>query len=342
MKISAVAFTAAGDELAKRLVSGLCERGHEISRVLGMHGDEKRESLSDWARAAFARDEGIIFIGACGIAVRAIAPYLRDKRSDPAVVVIDERGRFAISLLSGHIGGANYLAALTAEILGATPVITTATDINGAFAVDMWAKRQGLILRDADIARDISAAILKNAFVGVYSDFPLIGTPPRGVTPAKSGELGICITYDDGKRPFSRTLVAIPHRLALGLGCRRGTSVQELDAAVAMALEGCKISFRAVAQVASIDLKADEPGLLGFCEKYSRPLKCFSAGELAKVEGEFSASEFVRGVTGIDNVCERAAVAALEGNGKLIIKKQARDGVTVSVAAPDFDITYDF
>lgn len=364
MRISAVAFTAAGEKLAKQLTDVLRGRGHEISGVLCGHSGEKRESLSDWTRASFAHDEGIIFVGACGIAVRSIAPFLRDKRSDPAVVVIDERGRFAISLLSGHIGGANFLAEISAEILGATAVITTATDVNGRFAVDMWAQRQGILLGDAGIARDISAAILAGDFVGICSDFSLIGTPPCGVTPmdgafgscgdpsedgaprgsapATVGGLGICVSYDGEKRPFARTLSAIPRRLILGIGCRRGVTAEAIGSAVDRALSDRQISLSAVAQVASIDLKTDEPGLLEFCEKHSLPLRFFAARELAELEGKFTASEFVSGVTGVDNVCERAAVAALESGGGLIIKKQARDGVTVAVAEPDFDLTFEF
>ena len=127
--------------------------------------------LSEWTKEAFLRDDALIFVGACGIAVRSIAPYVRDKFQDPAVVCVDEAGQFVIPLLSGHVGGANRLAEMVASGIGAVPVVTTATDVEKKFAVDMFAKDHGFVITDRKLAKEISADILAGEPVGVFSDF---------------------------------------------------------------------------------------------------------------------------------------------------------------------------
>ena len=127
--------------------------------------------LAEFAGPVFQASDVLIFVGACGIAVRAIAPHIHDKQTDPAVVSLDELGRFVIPLLSGHIGGANALAVRLAAALGATAVVTTATDVNGRFSVDTWAASQGLFIDDMRAAKAVSAAILEGP-VPLVSDFP--------------------------------------------------------------------------------------------------------------------------------------------------------------------------
>ena len=126
-----------------------------------------KENLTQWSGRQFSEKNAMIFIGAAGIAVRAAAPWIRDKFADPPVIVIDETARFVIPLLSGHVGGANELACELAAFLGAVPVITTATDRNGLFAVDLFAAGNGLVLTDRKMAREISARILEGKTVGL-------------------------------------------------------------------------------------------------------------------------------------------------------------------------------
>ena len=154
MRLSLICFTGAGAKLGARLLKELKLSGHEcrgyvLEKFLNPFHETNgleplKSSLQEWTGNQFETREGLIFIGAAGIAVRAIAPWVKDKRTDPAVVVIDDSGRFSISLLSGHLGGANGLAEETAKLTGGIPVITTATDIHGRFAVDNFAKEQGL------------------------------------------------------------------------------------------------------------------------------------------------------------------------------------------------------
>lgn len=275
----------------------------------------------------FAWAQAMVFVGAVGIAVRSIAPYVRDKRTDPAVLCLDELGRFVIPLLSGHIGGANALAQTLAQALGALPVITTATDVNQRFSVDAWAARNGLFIDDMAAAKAVSAAILEGP-VPLCSDFPIAGALPPGVVLGESGPVGICLSWRE-KRPFARTLLLIPPVIHLGLGCRRGVEAERIGRAVERILAEHGVHPRAVGCAASIDLKRDEPGLLAYCQGRGWPLAFYSAAQLAALEGEFAHSERVLRVTGVDNVCERAAMV---GAARLVAPKAALDGVTTALA----------
>lgn len=291
-------------------------------------------------REMFASADEMVFIGSCGIAVRQIAPHVRDKRTDPAVLCIDELGRFVIPLLSGHIGGANELALRVARALGATPVITTATDINRRFSVDAWAARHGFVIDDMGLAKEVSAEILERD-VPLVCDFPVAGGYPNGVLPSRGGEgrLGIFISWRSAAAaPFERTLRLIPRVLHLGIGCRRGTPDAAIKLAVDEVFERNSLDLRAVKCVASIDLKSDEAGLLKFCADGGWSPVFYSAEQLRELPGEFTPSEFVNGVTGVDNVCERAASVGAE---TLIVRKTATRGVTVAVAAERLEVRFE-
>ena len=319
-----IAFTRRGAELGKTLAASLGAALHVPARFAPELGAEAYASLEDWTAWAWSSAEALIFVGAAGIAVRAIAPHVKDKLTDPAVVSVDERGQFVIPLLSGHVGGANELALHIAGLTGGQAAISTATDVNGLFAVDVWARQQNLVITDRTRAKEVSAALLEGKPVGFVSDF---GHPcPEGLTEGQA-ELGVWVTWHTGAGPFSRTLRLVPKGLILGIGCRKGTPAETIQMAVSQALAGYE--FQAVAQVATIDLKENEPGLLAFCATHQLPLTVFSAEELAEAEGNFTPSSFVRQVTGVDNVCERAAVRA---GGTLLVPKQAKYGVTVAVA----------
>ena len=324
MTVAVIAFTRRGAELGKNLAAAMGGTLAAPARFAADVGAEPVPSLDAWTAAQWGEAEGLIFVGAAGIAVRAIAPHIKDKFTDPAVVSVDEAGRFAVPLLSGHVGGANGLALRVAALTGGQAAVSTATDVNGLFAVDVWAKGNGLAITDRTLAKEVSAALLDWTPVGFASDF---GHPcPEGLTDGPA-ELGVWVTWETGTGPFARTLRLAPRGLILGIGCRRGTPAAAIQAAVEAALAGYEP--RAVCQVATIDLKQDEPGLLDFCAAHSLPLAVYPAAELAAVEGEFTPSDFVKGITGVDNVCERAAVRA---GGTILVPKQAKNGVTVAVA----------
>ena len=324
MTVAVIAFTRRGAELGRKLAAALGGALYAPARFAADAGAEPVPALAAWTAARWEDSDALVFVGAAGIAVRAVAPHVRDKFTDPAVVSVDEEGRFAVPLLSGHVGGANELALRVAELTGGQAAVSTATDVNGLFAVDVWAKGNGLVITDRVLAREVSAALLEGKAVGFASDF---GHPcPAGLTQGPA-EIGVWVTARTGAGPFSRTLRLAPKGLILGVGCRRGTERAAIEEAAAEALAGYEPL--AVAAVATIDLKKDEPGLLAFCAARGLPLLTFSAGELSAVAGDFTPSDFVKGVTGVDNVCERAAAAA---GGRIVVPKLAKNGVTASVA----------
>lgn len=339
MKLALTACTQRGAALAQRLMAGLEEAGHSctlwVPARLELHLPTY-ESLGAWTGEQFPEVDGLLFVGASGIAVRAIAPYVRDKFTDPAVVSVDEAGRFAVPLLSGHVGGANDLARQVAAFTGGVAVLSTATDVNGIFAVDQWAREQGFSLDGREAAKAISAALLAGKTVGIKSDFPIEGALPTGILYGPA-ELGIALTLDPAASPFAQTLRLIPAVLYVGVGCRRGTGADAIAQAVDGVLVAHQLSSKAVRQVCTIDLKQDEEGLLAFCRERGLPLTVYTPEELLAVPGDFTSSEFVRGVTGVENVCERAAAC---GGGELIISKQAGGGVTVAVSRQPLTISF--
>lgn len=339
MRLSIAAFTGTGADLLNHLKGGLQAAGHEImdASVLQRRGSEPRPSLHDWTERAFSGN-AVLFIGACGIAVRAIAPFVRDKFHDPAVVSVDELGRFAVPLLSGHVGGANALAKEVAELTGGVAVISTATDLHQKFAIDLWAASQGLSIGERELSKRVSAAVLAGEPVGFQTDFPVAGELPDGLFLAQSGPLGIHLTLNKCTRPFLHTLHLFPRLVTIGVGCRKGIPDGQFEQTVLGALDSQQISLFSVRQIATIDLKAQEPCIRAFCEKYGLPLETASAQMLLRAEGQFTGSAFVERTVGVDNVCERAAVAC--GGGELLFRKISVNGVTVAAAMPLPKLTF--
>ena len=324
MKLCYLAFSDRGLALAQRLAGAL---GGQAVRCGGP------VTLASWTAEHFVTGAGLVYVGACGIAVRAVAPHLVSKAQDPAVVAVDERGHFAVPLVSGHLGGANALARSIARVCGAVPVLTTATDAGGLFPVDDWARAQGCAIPNPEQIKVFSAAILAGKTCRIYSDWPVAGTPPAGVE--LTGDKSACdaaLTLTD---PGPGPLWMVPRVAVLGMGCRRGVPAGQLEAALQKALPKAGIPAQAVAMVCTIDRKAEEPGLLDFCRAHGWPLRTFTAAQLAAVEGTFTSSAFVARTVGVDNVCERAAVLGAEG-GPLLIPKQAGDGITLALAAKAF------
>lgn len=352
MNCAVISFTKNGTELNRRLCRGLAREGHACQgSAFSRYAKEPEvvpllEPLKEWTKRMFQNMDALVFIGATGIAVRSIAPFVRDKKTDPAVLVIDEQGSYVISLLSGHLGGANELALAAARILGAEPVITTATDRQGKFAVDVFAKKNRLAIVEMELAKEISARLVNGERVGLWSDFPFSGALPEELLQIKEREqnldekkqagrpeAGICISLSETYCPFPVTLHLVPEIVTAGIGCRKGTKKESICRFVFQAMKKADISRHALCGVASIDVKAEEEGILSFCHEYGIPFWTFSSAELKAVSGTFTTSSFVQAKVGVDNVCERSAVLA---GGKLIQKKQAGKGVTAAFAARDW------
>ena len=392
MKISLTAFTARGEALAVKIRKQLNNDGERAEFVRcgkrPLPSDNEPECPGDktlrttepyvyvraaeWTAKVFGESDSLVFVGAVGIAVRSIAPHIVSKTTDPAVVVIDEAGRFVIPILSGHLGGANALASRLASITCGQAVITTATDVNGVFAFDDWARRMNCAVENADLIREVSGTLLGGGIVPVSSDFEISGEVPGGVELSGYAESSVCVTIRDEACVDERKLRIIPRVVCVGIGCRRGTPAEEIEDAVLEALRENGISTKALAALASIDLKEEEEGIKELARKYKLPFLVYSAEELGEVPGEFTGSEFVMSVTGVDNVCERAAVRAASSSllscgaenrsvtesecgiagesdcrpaigyaAELICRKRAKDGVTVALARRTADLNWE-
>lgn len=325
MKIRIISFTDKGHALAAKISDGLpMHDAGLIFRGKGAAG----ENLADICGEAFECSIPLVFIGASGIAVRTIAPLVRDKLTDPPVIVIDELGRFVIPLLSGHMGGANELASEIAEAIDGVPVITTATDINDAFAVDMFARENGLRIANREGIAKVSSSALEGRPVTIsIKDYPPQGDADVVITDETDRIL------EDGRIiKDAASIVLCPKRYAIGMGCRRGKPFEDLREFATMVLEGFGISLRDVGCIATVDIKKDEEGLKALSQAWRMPLITYEASVLAKVPGEFSSSERVLEHTGVDNVCERAAVLAAGPGAELVVRKTAVAGMTIAVA----------
>lgn len=353
MTLSVVSFTENGRRLSGRIEKTLgTELEIRLFTKCSVYRDERKDSavlyveqsVTEWAGEQMRARSALLFIGACAIAVRAIAPFLTDKLQDVPVLVMDERGRYIIPILSGHMGGANRLAVYIAQKVGTEPVVTTATDINHKFAVDLFAKKNSLsILNKEGIAR-ISSKVLagKEITVSMMSMKPPQGRKPEGVRfvpypPA--GFVDLVITPE--KKEFDASLLLRPREYVIGLGCKKGKSVREIDRFISGKLAGLGIVTTQIFALASISQKAEEQGVVAWCQRQGIPFLTYTAKELEEAEGDFSESPFVRAQVGIGNVCERAAVRASGENGRLIAKKEAGDGMTIAVAQREWEVCFD-
>ena len=376
MKISVISFTKTGQQLAERIRENMrgenetiilytkCSRKMTVqtaensedvtTHTLGIipnkgvnvptdnTGDTiaVHESLSAWAGEQMASHHALIFVGACGIAVRAIAPWITDKLHDSPVLVMDEQGQYVIPLLSGHVGGANELAARLAEALGAIPVITTATDLHGSFAVDLFAKRNDLWICNKEGIARVSSKVLSGEEITMSVQTGHLAADediPPGIRlcaypPAEKVDVLIADGTEEIFRKESAELLLQPKKYILGVGCKKNTDSAKLDSFLKKILDEQGIVIEQIAALASIDVKKEERCLLEFSEKYRIPFWTYTAQELQAVPGEFHSSEFVKSQVGVDNVCERAAMKAAGADGRICRAKQAQDGVTVAIA----------
>ena len=287
------------------------DEGRKLLGKLTDSEPEKADSLFVWTKDNFHKGNILVFIGAIGIAVRAIAPLCKDKNVDPAVLVIDERGTFVIPVLSGHLGGAVDAAKDVAAKIGAVPVMTTATDVRDEFAVDVFARKNNLAISDMKKAKAFTVRIL----AGQEAEFT--------VTPKKS---------DGG-------LYLIPKVTVIGMGCRKGKSFVELQEFVSGKLKELGIDERSLKALVSVDKKKDEEGFIELSRAYKIPFLTYSAQTLMEQEGEFEHSDKVMEVIGADNVCERAVAAY--GCRKFILKKISQNGMTLAIGMTDTVVVSD-
>ena len=332
MRAAIFSFSARGAELSKKVAEYLHSIGYETElQTVAKYAEQTgiAPMLPDHngaCAAVFHKCQALVYVGAVGIAVRTIAPFIKSKLTDPAVISVDERGSFVIPLLAGHIGGANELSRCLAAALGATACVTTATDVNGLFAVDEWAARNRMVLCSLAAAKDFAAALVGDEKVGLYYDkeFQLTGPLPKLVVEDSSLPVGMAVTLQKHLQPFATTVRLLP---------------KIVQALVLPELEKLQLDKRSVVAIASVDLKKDEQGLLAFAKKYNFAANFYSADELNSVAGDFTPSAFVQSVVGVSNVCERSAVKDSKG-GRLLLRKTSLNGVTLAVAAENLVLDF--
>ncbi len=383
MKLAIISFTENGIKLSQTVAKSLSGSKVTLYTKCSRYTAEDlkvqwvKESLQVWTAQRMAEGDALLFIGACGIAVRAIAPNLTDKLHDVPVLVMDEEGQYVIPILSGHVGGANELARELAGLMNARPVITTATDVQKKFAVDLFAKRNHLEIMNKDGIAKVSAKALagRQLTIAVRAqniecyhpkfcevreedfteaenqllreanmhkhDWEVCGVePPLRLVPyVKNQQIDIVVSETPDNK--NALIWLRPRRYVVGMGCRKNKDTEELLAFYQETLEQAMVEPGEVYALASIDKKKDEPGLLAISERMRIPFFTYTAEELNRVGACVHSSEFVKAQVGVDNVCERAALAGCGANGTLIYEKQAFDGMTIAIAERNWSVILD-
>ncbi|MBC2582902.1 cobalt-precorrin 5A hydrolase [Clostridium sp. DJ247] len=323
MKVAIVSVTKSGDEIAQRISTKL---------EIDLYSKEYIENfnLKETTKKLMKEYKAIIFISSTGIAVRAISEYIIGKDKDPAIIVIDSSGRFVISLLSGHLGGANELTMEVAEILNSTPVITTATDNLGVVAPDMLAKQNKLIIDNLKDAKHIAALLVDKKKVGFVDLKNQINLPKGYTKNFLEAEGLVYITHnlidDISNRKFNLKLIR--RDIVLGIGCRKNYNAEEMRLNVCNLLEKLNIDERAVKAIGTVEVKRYEQGILELRNHLGCELGIFSIGEIKAIQQKFKGSDFVEKTIGVRAVCE-PCVELL--GGKLITEKIKINGMTICI-----------
>lgn len=308
------------------------ERLKSLNKETPVH---RFQSLKQAVSEQFERYSRHVFFMATGIVVRVIAEHVVHKTKDPAVVVVDDKGTFAVSLLSGHIGGANDLAVRVAGVLGATPVITTATDVNGLPSVDVMAVQKGLAIENPEAIKTVNMAFISQKPVGLYDPYGFFN---EFKVFERVGRADADVLIDDQNHTAKPgTLVLRPKILVAGIGCNRGTEKEEIRHLLFETLEDHGLSPLSLAALASIDAKQDETGILELAEELNLTVLFFGKDELKIIETIETPSEMVEKHMGVKSVCEAAAILA-SNKGNLIVPKRKSVNATVALARMNFTL----
>ncbi len=351
-KIAIWVITPNGTKLSDKLTRNLPDADVYVSQnIRGAAIPFKFERLSGTLAKKFNQYNGHIFIMSTGIVVRVIAPLVKSKLEDPAVVVVDDQAQHAISLLSGHLGGANALTLKIADIIGADPVITTATDVNKVPAIDMLAKEKNLLIETPRAIKTVNMALLKGEKIFVYDPFGFLGHSLPHFKPWTYDGIEKTTNINQRANEFEgvpgiyvddvaidlppEVLVLRPASLVAGIGCNRNTGTDEMRALLEKVLEANNLVPASLKCIASIDVKSDESGLITLAENLDLPLIFYNRQELNQVKKIKTPSLVVERHVGVKSVCEAAAILAAR-DGALIVPKQSTRNVTVAIARIDF------
>lgn len=348
MKIAVIAITRNGARLGRRLAEELTEAELFVhpryAGIAGKRATQIEGELRDLVKRLWGEGRGLVCIMAAGIVVRLVAPLLVAKDVDPPVVVMDDAGKFAVSLLSGHLGGGNELAERCAFITGARGVITTATDANNLPSFDMLAKEEGWMIDDLSRVKTLNSILLDEGEIAVVDPTERVrlyfhgrgnlSFYPNFVSALECGADGFLFVTNRHLPPQARSerlLVLRPKNLVLGIGCNSGTGADEIEEVVCSNLKRLFLSVRSVACIASAAAKREEPGLLAFAKKSGLPLCFYESGELNGVDAPSAPSQHALEAIGAKGVAEPAALLASQGGG-LLLRKVKSGNVTLAIA----------
>lgn len=342
MKTAVIALTKNGVELAAKISAAFGAAGYGPAALLDAGTEDNRAAMRPiegdfqaFVGKLFGEYRALIFIMACGIVVRSIVPYLKGKTVDPAVVVSDEKGKYVISLLSGHWGGANQLAREIAQFTKGQPVVTTATDVNGVLAFDAFARDSDCALENGSVLKEISSLLVNGGRVHLFTDCHIAGEYPPYLVPGQEtdrGKYAVVLSNSTALQPqFEHVLYIRPRNLIVGIGCKKGTSQAAIAASLANFLEQHHKSPLSLKRLASIDLKADEAGIVDYCRENDLPYLTLPVERIQAVEDRFHYSPFVKQAVGVGGVAEACAVLGGE-NTRLAVPKTIYPGLTLALA----------
>lgn len=290
MKLACLSFTDKGRLLGERLLD-LDGDNYEMEHF---PNSETPGGIKEFLESSWSKYDGFIFISATGIAVRMCQPYIESKAKDPAIVVIDDEGKFSISLLSGHLGGANEIAKSIGDFIGATPVITTASDNRGIDSIDMFAKGNGYYIEDLSSVTKITSMMVNNKTVGIYTeDGNLINYPNlikvgdlNNIEPSVEGIIIVTSTEDIGPIDIPHTILRLKN-INIGIGCRKGKEVETVMEAIELALKSSNLSSHSVKSMGTVEIKKDEAGIIKAADHYNCPLEIFTIKDILPLEDMF-------------------------------------------------------
>lgn len=376
IKLSVISFTENGRKRSEQIRNIVKERHDYIKDEIEVFSYTKHaagaetqnqpdifveSSLGEWAGAQMSEKHALLFIGACGIAVRAIAPHLTDKLHDSPVLVMDEQGNYVIPILSGHMGGANELAFTISDITGAKPVITTSTDLNERFAIDLFAKKHVLSIVNKEGIAKVSAKSLAGERITIsvetghlaetggrvfgcciteHGKWENYGLETIHIVPYPP-QMPVDIVITSEEKKYNALIMLKPKEYVIGIGCKKGIGEAQINEFITHKLKSLGISTEQIFALSSISQKQKEQGIVEWSRKHRIPFYTYTAEELRGVRGKFGHSSFVEKQVGVDNVCERAALKACGPGGILISEKEAASGMTIAVAKRKWSVNLD-
>ncbi|WP_026894568.1 cobalt-precorrin 5A hydrolase [Clostridiisalibacter paucivorans] len=329
MKLAIVTLTKGGLATAEKVK-------RNIDTTVDIYTKDKFQgTLKSFVGVLFKEYKNILFIMATGIVVRVISPYIKDKTRDPAIMVMDEQGRFVISLLSGHLGGANAYTEKIAKGIGAIPVITTASDVLGLISIDMLAKRLNCKMESLKKAKEITADIVNGKRVGICTDIPLDIPDYNNIKIVGTESINnfdsiIYITNKIIDNTHSRSIQLTLKNIVVGVGCRRGIKGEDMIHGIKALFDEIGLKIESIKKLSSVDIKKDEQGILQASEHFRVPVEFIDRTEIRMIEENFDVSEFVRRTIGVGGVSEPCGYISSH-NGRCLMKKRKFQGFTLSV-----------